>query len=190
MGESNRQRDGTRVTSRVAPRNRNSKPARSQQLPTRHSRLTPSFDGLRPASRVSSRIKQLNRNADTSHERQLRSALWKRGLRFRKNVRSLPGKPDIVFRKARLVVFCDGDFWHGRHWRKLSRKLRTGTNASYWLLKIRANMQRDRRHTLELAGAGWRVLRLWETDILKNPDASAALVEVAVRGPSLPTCPE
>jgi DNA mismatch endonuclease, patch repair protein len=153
---------------------------RSPQPPLRHSRLTPSFSGLQPASGVSSRIKQSNRNADTSQERLLRSALWRRGLRFRKNVRSLPGKPDIVFVKARVVVFCDGDFWHGRHWRKLSRKLRAGTNASYWLLKIRANMQRDRRRNVELARSGWRVLRLWETDILRDPNACALFVEEAV----------
>lgn len=142
---------------------------------------SPSFRGLRPASDASSRSKRANRSADTLHERLLRSTLWERGLRFRKNVRDLPGKPDIVFPKSRLAVFCDGDFWHGRAWRKLSRKLHTGTNASYWLLKIRANMLRDRRHSLQLAHAGWRVLRLWETDILRDPDGCAIVVEAALR---------
>jgi DNA mismatch endonuclease (patch repair protein) len=160
-------------------RGRAGKPASSQEL-TKQSKRTPSFSGLQPASSISSRIKRMNRNADTLHERLLRGSLWKRGLRFHKNVKHLPGKPDIVFPRSRLAVFCDGDFWHGRHWQKLSRKLRAGTNASYWILKIRGNMVRDRRHSLELARAGWRVVRLWETDILRDSEGCALIVESAL----------
>ncbi len=104
---------------------------------TKQRERAPSFDGLKPTSSTSSRCKRMNRRADTLHERVLRSALWRRGLRFRKNVSVLPGKPDIVFQRSRVVVFCDGDFWHGRDWRKLSRTLNAGANASYWLQKIR-----------------------------------------------------
>src|ERR1700729_2873440 len=95
-------------------------------------RPAPCFKGLSPASPASSRAKKMNRSTDTEHERLLRRLLWRQGLRYRKNVRALPGKPDIVFSAARIAVFCDGDFWHGRDWHRLSRKLRTGTNASYW----------------------------------------------------------
>src|SRR5689334_11885494 len=94
-------------------------------------RRTPSFEGLRPASETSSSVKRRNTRVDTQHEVLLRSTLWRMGLRFRKNVRSLPGKPDIVFPKAKVIVFCDGDFWHGRNWASQSMKLEKGTNGAY-----------------------------------------------------------
>jgi DNA mismatch endonuclease, patch repair protein len=119
----------------------------------------------------------MNRSSETVHERLLRSTLWKRGFRFRKDDRELVGRPDVVFRTERVAVFCDGDFWHGRGWRKLSRKLQVGTNASYWVQKIRTNRLRDRRNDRALARGGWQVVRLWETDILKDPAASVAAVE-------------
>src|SRR5258708_30048230 len=89
-------------------------------------RTSPSFRGLRPASHSSSLAKRLNRSTDTKPERLIRSLLWKRGLRFRKNVKTVPGRPDIVFSKEQVAVFCDGDFWHGRDWTHLARKLRAG----------------------------------------------------------------
>src|SRR6266852_3760749 len=107
----------------------------------------PSFAGLKPASHSASLAKRMNRSTDTIHERLLRSTLWRRGLRFRKNLKGLPGKPDIVFAGARVVVFCDGDFWHGRNWRRLSAQLQRRANAAYWCEKIRSNMIRDERTT-------------------------------------------
>lgn len=145
------------------------------------SRKAPSFTGLKPASEASSRAKRSNRRRDTQHELILRRELWRRGLRFRKNVESLPGKPDIVFTVARVVVFCDGDFWHGRKWQTLESKLNQGTNASYWSAKIASNIARDERNTRLLEESGWRVIRLWETDIKKDPIASANLVETEVK---------
>jgi DNA mismatch endonuclease (patch repair protein) len=141
----------------------------------------PSFKGYIPASAASSFAKMMNRSSGTKHECLLRSLLWNRGLRYRKNVRTLPGKPDIVFASARVAVFCDGDFWHGRDWRRLSRKLRSGANASYWIPKIRANRNRDRRNTRLLEREGWTVLRLWETDIRRSTEDAARAVEQAVR---------
>jgi len=90
------------------------------------------------------------------------------GLRFRKNVRDLPGKPDIVFTKQRVAVFCDGDFWHGRDWPARKRKLHKGANALCWTKKIGANIQRDRLLDQDLKRLGWKVLRLWESDILED----------------------
>src|SRR5439155_25146815 len=72
----------------------------------------PSFAGLRPASEAASRAKRANKNYGTRHEILLGRELWRMGLRYRKNMARLPGKPDIVFSRARVVVFCDGDFWH------------------------------------------------------------------------------
>lgn len=111
----------------------------------------------------------------------LRSLLWRAGLRFRKDVGSLPGRPDIVFARARLVVFCDGDFWHGRDWRRRRRKLAAGTNAPYWIAKIKANRARDRRHTAALETAGWTVLRVWESAIHGEPEAVTRVILKTIR---------
>lgn len=142
----------------------------------------PSFSGLKSASAVASLAKQKNKSTDTTHERLLRKALWSRGLRYRKNYGKLPGKPDIVFTKARLAVFCDGDFWHGRNWQRLSLHLRGGSNASYWCQKIRANMLRDRRTTRQLRIMEWCVIRLWEGDIKADPEGVAAGIESVLAG--------
>ncbi len=141
---------------------------------------TPSFKNLRPASELSSRIKRRNRRADTLHELALRRELWRLGLRYRKNVALLPGEPDIVFIRARVAVFCDGDFWHGRQWRKLKSKLVNGANPGYWIAKIASNIQRDKRTTAGLEKSGWRVIRLWETDIRKDPSTCALMIKKSV----------
>jgi DNA mismatch endonuclease (patch repair protein) len=100
----------------------------------------------------------------------LRHELRRRGLRLQSNVTWLPGKPDLVIASARLCVFCDGDFWHGRRWRVQKRLLAERANSEYWIEKITSNRLRDREQTRQLRKMGWRVLRAWETDILKNPD--------------------
>lgn len=146
-----------------------------------NSRLAPSFSGLLAASRASSYAKKMTCSSDTTHEHLLRVTLWKRGLRYRKNVRTLPGKPDIVFPRERVAVFCDGDFWHGRHWRRLSSKLQGGTNPSYWTHKIKANRSRDRRVVRLLKSDGWNVIRIWETDIRQDPARAARIVESLVQ---------
>lgn len=140
-------------------------------------RKAPSFTGLKPASAQSARAKRSNTCVDTQHERLLRRELWRMGLRFRKNVKTLPGKPDIVFPGARVAIFCDGDFWHGRKWQNLKRKLNRGSNASYWLAKIASNIERDTRNTVLLERTGWRVIRFWETDIKKDPSSAANLIK-------------
>ena len=141
----------------------------------------PSFNGSKPASDASSRAKRANKRANTRHECALRKALWKLGLRFRKNVSALAGKPDIVFVGAKVVVFCDGDFWHGRHWTRLKKKLNRGANPGYWVAKITTNRERDRRVTRQLQELGWRVIRVWETEITSNPDRVAQHVRKIVR---------
>ena len=133
-------------------------------------RTTPSYVGLKPASsRATAAARGSSRKSDTRCETLLRSELWKAGYRFRKNVSDLPGKPDIVFARAKVVVFCDGDFWHGKNWKARQRKLRQGTNAAYWIEKIKRNRLRDRRNTNLLRKEGWIVLRFWESDILADP---------------------
>lgn len=129
----------------------------------------PSFKPFTSSSARASRHLSRIKASDSRGERMLRSALWQMGFRFRKNVRELPGKPDIVFPRQRLVVFCDGDFWHGRNWRKDRDRLSAGPNASYWLRKIQSNMDRDKRRNKELIQLGWKVVRVWDSDVRMNP---------------------
>jgi DNA mismatch endonuclease (patch repair protein) len=141
----------------------------------------PSYTGLEPASRSASRVKSRNRSENTRAELQLRKALSSLGLRYRLHVARLPGRPDVVFIRSRVAVFCDGDFWHGRNWRTRRARLKAGSNATYWINKIRYNMARDKRQTRELEAAGWSIMRLWETDILRNPLTSAKVVHRLVQ---------
>lgn len=141
---------------------------------------SPSFQGRQPASAVSSGIKKRVRAKDTTPELLLRRAVWGQGLRYRLHGRDLPGRPDLVFTRARVAVFCDGDFWHGRDWAQRRRRLRAGANASYWLDKIRSNRARDRRVNRALTALGWVVLRFWETDIKADPERYARQVARAV----------
>src|ERR1700730_4417118 len=87
---------------------------------------TPRFGGMRPSSKGSYIIKRHNRSAGTAHEKLLQRELRRLGLRFQINVSTLPGEPDIVFADTHVAVFCDGDFWHGRLWKRLKRKLLKG----------------------------------------------------------------
>jgi DNA mismatch endonuclease (patch repair protein) len=106
-------------------------------------------------------------------DKQLGSLLWHRGLRYRRKSQ-LPGKPDLVFPSAKVVVFVDGDFWHGRY---LEERIARGDfkrNAEYWISKLRRTIERDQRYTIELEKAGWRVIRVWESDVQRVP---AAIVE-------------
>ncbi len=148
-------------------------------------RITPSYRGLRPASdRASAAARGVSCKADTKHERLLRSELWRAGCRFRKNVKNLPGKPDIAFTRAKLAVFCDGDFWHGRDWQARRAKLERGSNPTYWVKKIERNMERDSEVTRLLMDAGWTVIRVWESDIIANPRDVARVItyELDARG--------
>src|SRR5690348_14559044 len=103
------------------------------------------------------------RRTDTGPERALRSALHLHGLRFRKHAADLPGRPDVVFRKARVAVFVDGDFWHGYRFPKWKDKL-----PAYWQAKIERNRVRDARNFRRLRHAGWRVVRIWEHEVTQD----------------------
>ena len=98
------------------------------------------------------------------------------GLRYRVCVR-LPGRPDIVFPRQKLVVFVDGCFWHGcpLHY------VRPKSNTSYWSPKIEANAARDRRQEAVLEGEGWHVLRLWEHEIEADPEGCARQVALTLK---------
>ena len=148
-------------------------------------RPVPSFANFRSSSRAASDRMRRNQRDGGVAERALRSAVWRRGLRFRKHVRGMAGSPDLVFSRQRVCVFCDGDYWHGRRWAHLSKQLARRANGQYWLAKIAANRARDRRSTRQLRASGWTVIRLWETDVLADPETAARHVERYVRYPTI-----
>jgi len=99
-------------------------------------------------------------------EKLLAKELWANGLRYRKNDKTVFGKPDFVFKKIKLAVFCDSEFWHGKNWNK--RKFDFKTNQDFWIPKIEKNIKRDLKVNKELAITGWTVIRFWGTEIKKN----------------------
>jgi len=116
------------------------------------------------------------RSKDTSIEIKLRKALWEKGYRYRKNYSALPGKPDIVLVKQRIVIFCDSEFFHGKDWEVLKPRILRGNNPDYWLKKIGRNMERDRENDKVLLYLGWTVIRFWGKEILKNTDECVRVI--------------
>ena len=110
-----------------------------------------------------------------------RSTPSPRSCSGRRSGREGSGKPDIVFRRAWVVVFCDGDFWHGRDWEQRRAKLADGANLDYWINKIVSNRKRAVHQSQELEAAGWLVLRFWESELLADVEAIADGVARAVR---------
>ena len=117
------------------------------------------------------------RSKDTSIEIKLRNALWKEGIRYRKNYKALPGKPDIAITKYKIALFCDSSFWHGRDFES---KKPVDTNHDYWDAKIRRNMERDREVNQKLHALGWTVLRFWDQEINKHLDECVQAVKEAI----------
>lgn len=111
------------------------------------------------------------RNKDTDLERNIRSELHRRGLRYLKHTKWLPGKPDIVFQKAKLAVFIDGDFWHGFRF-----PLWKHTLSPFWQDKIQKNRQRDQRNFRKLRRAGWKVIRIWQHQVERDREKCLARI--------------
>ena len=145
--------------------------------------MTSSFKGLAASTKAQSGAKRANLSTNTSIELLLRKALWSLGARYRVGGIRLLGRPDIVFPRHKIAVFCDGDFWHGRNWASLEAKLLRGSNPDYWRSKIAYNVTRDRTVTRTLERQGWLVIRCWETDIKSDPGrvASDVLTQLRVR---------
>ena len=104
------------------------------------------------------------RSKGTLPERIIAKELRRRKIYFAQNVTSITGKPDIVFRRKKVLVFIDSDFWHGNPRRFVMPK----SNIKYWRKKIRRNRERDKEVNAALRKSGWTVLRIWESGIKKN----------------------
>ena len=110
----------------------------------------------------------------------LRHELWKRGLRYRKNVKTVYGHPDIVFIGKKIAVFCDSEFWHGYDWE--NRKNDIKSNVEFWTTKIERNIARDKEVNEYLTSHGWTVLRFWGKQIEKDTSGCADIIEEEVIG--------
>ena len=113
------------------------------------------------------------RSRGTAGERRVRKTLWQAGFRYRLNVRTLPGSPDIVLRRFNTVAFVQGCFWHGHCCRK--GRSRPTSNQDYWNSKLDHNVARDNETQERLKGLGWNVFVIWEclldegtSDLLKH----------------------
>lgn len=112
-------------------------------------------------SEIMSRIRSKN----TKAEKLVFSYLRARGVYFQRHYSKAGGSPDVAFPRKKMAIFIDGDFWHGRD---LARVLRDRDEDDYWVKKIRGNVARDRRQRTSLRKSGWKVLRLWESELMRK----------------------
>ncbi len=108
-------------------------------------------------------------------ERIVQAGLRHHGFKFQKHVKSLPGSPDLVFPKAKVAVFVDGDFWHGWHLPKWEHKL-----TSFWKEKIQTNRRRDRKNFRRLRQMGWYVIRIWQHQLKRDRASCVAKIEKVI----------
>ena len=133
------------------------------------------------------------KNKDTGIEVTLRKALWNKGYRYRKNDKRLPGKPDIELTKYKIAIFCDSEFFHGKDWDTLKKRLEKSNNSKYWInkisrnkerddeiKKISKNQQRDEEVNKQLQYLGWTVIRFWGKDITKHTDECVQVIEETI----------
>jgi DNA mismatch endonuclease, patch repair protein len=125
------------------------------------------------------------RSSNNRTEVALGKKLHRMGLRYRKYASKLPGKPDFVFPGSKVVVFVDGDYWHGRVLRERGLEALESTvpyeRQNYWLPKLQRNVARDEYVTRALHDLGWHVVRYWESDIRRTLDATAEAIARVVR---------
>lgn len=144
--------------------------------------MTPDPRRIDPS--VSRRMRAVAR-VDTLAEKKLQASLRAIRLRFATHQDVERCRPDIIFRSQRLLVFVDGDFWHGRLLVEGGgRALRNSFQkhaVPFWVAKITRNVLRDQRQVSRLRRHGWSVMRLWERDVLNDPDAAASLVSKRLR---------
>lgn len=134
------------------------------------------MDVLTPPQRR--RNMQAIRSRDTKMEVALAKALFALGHRYRKNDRTVFGKPDLTFRVLKIAVFVDSEFFHGHDWK--SSKYKIQTNRDFWWPKIERNMRRDLTVNERLLSEGWIILRFWSQDVQRNLRSCTHKVEQAI----------
>lgn len=113
-----------------------------------------------------SKIMRAIRSKGSIIETTLAKALFAKGYRYRKNDTSVFGKPDLTFKKYKIAVFVDSEFWHGKNWSP--KKCTISTNRAFWQAKIKRNKQRDKEVNKQLSRDGWTVIRFWGEAIVQN----------------------
>lgn len=121
------------------------------------------------------------KSKDTGIEILLRRAMWREGIRFRKDFKNLPGKPDVAITRYKIAVFCDSEFFHGKDFdQELRFRLEKGSNPDYWIPKIQRNIERDQEINCRLSQMGWIVLRFWGAEIRKDLPGCIQTVKDAI----------
>jgi DNA mismatch endonuclease (patch repair protein) len=115
------------------------------------------------------------RSTNTKDEVRLAKALWHLGYRYRKNNRKVFGTPDLTFKKLKIALFVDSEFFHGKDWE--TQKNRFKTNQEFWQKKIERNMQRDIEVNDYLMEKGWTVIRFWSSEIKNNLEDCIAKIQ-------------
>lgn len=118
------------------------------------------------------------KNKGSKIEVMLRKELWSRGIRYRKNAKTVFGHPDIVFKGKKVAVFCDSEFWHGYDWEKQKNDFKS--HQEFWIPKIERNMQRDVEVTSELEEQGWTIIRFWGKEIKADVAKCAGIIQKAL----------
>jgi DNA mismatch endonuclease, patch repair protein len=142
----------------------------------------PRFDAKSGFATTAQRSRMMGqiRGRETQPEIVFRKALWNMGIRYRKNCRQLPGKPDVAIQKYKLAIFIDGAFWHGYHWAE--KKTSIKSNRDFWIPKIERNMQRDQEVGAQLEAMGYTVVRFWEHQLKKSLPSCLAIVLGFING--------
>lgn len=125
-----------------------------------------------------SKIMRSIRSTNTKDEVRLAKALWHLGYRYRKNNRKVFGTPDLTFKKLKIAIFVDSEFFHGKDWE--TQKNRFKTNQEFWQKKIERNMQRDIQVNDHLMEKGWTVIRFWSSEIKNNLQECIAKIQFEI----------
>jgi len=125
-----------------------------------------------------SMVMSMIRSSNTKDEVRLAKALWNLGYRYRKNNKTVFGKPDLTFKRLKIAIFVDSEFFHGKNWETFKKPK---TNTEFWIKKIERNMQRDIEVNTYLESQNWKILRFWSNDIKKNLDLCILEIENAIR---------
>ncbi len=124
---------------------------------------------MKKSKEVISRNMSSIRSSGTSIEKTLGRAMWHRGLRYRKQYKKIPGKPDFVIVKSKIAIFCDSSFWHG--YKNLKTKRHNfKSNKEFWIEKIIRNIERDKEVNKQLKKLQWKILRFWDFQIIENSE--------------------
>ena len=134
------------------------------------------MDFLTPEQR--SKLMSAIRSTNTKDEVRLAKALWALGYRYRRNNKTVFGTPDFTFKKIKLAIFVDGEFFHGKDWHLHRNRIKT--NSEFWIKKIERNMQRDIEVNAYLESQNWKILRFWSNDIKKNLDLCLLEIQKAI----------